>query len=180
MPHCVKGVYPMNKQLKKISPMILLVAGVVSGLMLLISPSFAMKIIKNILGWGLIVAAVIQAVGMYMAGSRNANDYIAPVGYLIGGILVLTLTRLFKRLVPIAIGIILLISGIMKLRNTYMLKNNSDKKWLIGVGMAAFSILFGLFMIIFPASFEGIILRIIGVLILVECVDDLFALKLFK
>lgn len=170
----------MNKNLRKISPVITLIAGIAAGLLLLIKPSAALNSVIKILGWGMIIAGAIQAVSLFLSGSKNANDYYNPLAFAVGGIAVLTLAHLVKKLIPLAIGIMLLVMGVLKIKNAFAMKNGNDKKWIITLVMAAFSVVFALFIIFHPATFTNTVLRIIGVLILLECADDIFALKIFR
>lgn len=170
----------MNKYLKKLSPTVTVIAGIIAGVLLLLRPAATLNSVMKILGWGLIAAGASEAVSSFLSGKKTLSDYITSAAFVLGGIVVLLISRKVGRILSVAIGIFLLVSGIYKLIGAFGLKNGRSSAWIAPMVMAGISIAFALFMLIYPAQFTGIILRILGVMILVECAQDLFALKLFK
>ena len=169
----------MKKYLGKFSPAITLIAGIVAGVLLIFKPNATLNSVISIIGWGLIIAGALMAVEHLLSAKKDLKDYTDSAVLLVGGIAVLVLSGLIKRIVPMIIGVILLLSGLYKLKNALAMKKSGSRQWVYMAVMAALSIGFAIFVFCQPVKITNTVLRIIGVLILVECAEDLFAMKIF-
>lgn len=90
--------------------------------------------------------------------------------------------HLLLRIIPIIIGLGLIALGGYKIKTALMVKGKaaSDKSWIVIIVFAAVSIIVGIYILSHPAGLTNTLIRILGVYLLIECAEDLYAYYLMK
>lgn len=173
----------MSRSYKRIqTPVILLIAGVIAGLFLLIKPGTTLNAVVNIAAWALILDGAIRAVQLFMEGKRNINDYIYAIAEVVIGILFTIVARFLLKLIPVAVGLVLIALGVYKGKTALELKGKGtlDKKSIIIIVLAVISVIIGVYILFHPSQFNKTIIRLLGAYILIECAENLYAYYLSK
>jgi len=158
-------------------------AVILFGLALLIWPGQTTGLILNFAG-GLLMACGAFRIIRYFVKSRNTAVYNMDMG--IGGALFIVglMIYIFKgfllSLVPTIIGIILLVSGLLKLQTALDFRRLNVRRWQIQLITAAISVVMGIIILINPFSTALLMTRLIGAAILIEGLQDVFSLRTFK
>lgn len=164
------------------TPIIMLIAGAIAGLFLLLKPGATLRSVIRIASWALIISGAVCAVQMYLQGKRKASDYLYAGIQILAGILLMTITRFVLKLIPAAVGLILIALGGYKLYTAYLMKGTGkiSRNALIICAFAVVSIIIGIYVLSNPSSFTNTLIRILGAYLLVECAEDLYAYYVSK
>lgn len=159
------------------TPILLAIAGAVSGLFLLIKPGATLGIVIKLVGWALIIDAVIKAVQLVLSGKRKMDDFLMPAVQVIAGIAFMVIARFLLKLIPILIGLLLIALGAYKIKTALDIKKKSgtNKNWMIILLLSALSAIIGIYILFHPAGFTNTVIRIIGAYLMIECAEDLYA-----
>lgn len=145
-----------------------------AGLCLVIDPDLFMNYVCYIAGG---IAIVIAAIKFYSAYKNNTISKESPacIILLILGIVLIVLKAQILGVFPLIIGICFLVYGLLKLITAFSLKNtrpDAYKKLLIS---ALIGIGFAIIVIAFSWLAADIILRIIGVLLIYNSLENIFS-----
>ena len=163
------------------TPVIMLIAGILAGLFLLLKPGATLGAVIRIVGWALIIDGILKAMRMLMNGKRNFENFRLPAIEILGGIAFMAAARLLIRLIPIAVGLILIMLGVYKAKSAFNIKNSSNgKQWMLLFAFAVASAVVGVYVLVHPAGFTQTVIRILGGYLLIECAEDLYAYYLAK
>jgi len=168
----------MKKHYQKYSPALTLIIGLIVGILLIFKPGAMIDLVVKIIGWGLIAVGAFMAGQKFVEGKKDLQSYVQGALMIVVGILVLLFAKSILKIFPLAIGILLLIAGLYKLKTAFELRKSSGNKWIYMAAIAAASIIFAIIMIVRPTNVSDLALRIIGIFIVIECAEDLFALKI--
>lgn len=171
-----------NKKLNLTTPIIMLIAGAIAGLMLLIKPGATLNSVIRIAGWALIINGAVTAVQLFMAGKRNVNDYISCILQVAGGIAFMAIARFLVKLIPIVVGLGLIGLGAYKIKTAIDMKGKGKltNQMILIIALAAVSAIVGIYVLLHPSGFTNTVIRILGAYILIECAEDLFAYYVSK
>lgn len=152
---------------------------VLVGLVLVIWPDISGKILCYVLGAALIVMGVIQLV-IFVRGERVGivNKFSMGMGMVlvILGILVCVNPQTVLSIIPIIIGIIVFLHGLMDMIYTIEIKNTGAAKWWIALIASLLTLLFGIFLVLNPYFAYEITMTIIGIGLLFDGGSDLILL----
>ena len=153
------------------------------GLVLTICPGLASSVVFNAIGVVGIIIGIVHLVRYFMLDSRAAmasNGMFAGLMWLVGGILVITLKGFLLSLLPIFFGLILLVGGIGKLQYTANFKRMGVARWYFELVCAALSVGFGVIILLNPFNTALLLMRIVGIALLIEGVQDLISRYAYK
>ena len=141
----------------KWSIIILAVAYMVLGVVIIISPGKTLNIFSYILAATLIVFGTINLIQYMRTDAMEVfNKYDLVIGFssIIGGVLIIINVDKFQNIILIALGFMVMISGILKLQNSVNLMRLKANNWHITFGMAIINIVFGVILLINPFAIE--------------------------
>lgn len=153
------------------------------GLVLIICPGLASSVVFNAVGGIGIIIGLVCLIRYYSLDSRAAmssNGMFFGLLWLVGGILVIALKGFLLSLLPIFFGIVLLIGGIGKLQYTANFKRMGVARWYFELVCAALSVGFGVIILLNPFNTALLLMRIIGIALLIEGVQDLISHYAYK
>ncbi len=147
------------ESVKKIkwSIIILAVAYMVLGVVIIISPGKTLNIFSYILAATLIVFGTINLIQYMRTDAMEVfNKYDLVIGFssIIGGVLIIINVDKFQNIILIALGFMVMISGILKFQNSVNLMRLKANNWHITFGMAIINIVFGVILLINPFAIE--------------------------
>lgn len=158
-------------------------AVIIFGLALLFRPAQTTGFILNFIG-GILLACGAFRICRYFLKSRDTALYNMDLGVgstlAVIGILLYVFKGFLLSLVPTIIGIILLVSGLIKLQTAIDFKRLGVRRWPFQMIISIISIAMGGVILINPFGTALVLTRIIGAAILVEAVQDVISLCTFK
>lgn len=156
---------------------------IVFGLSLLIWPGQTTGLILNFIGGLLMVCGIFRII-RYFAKSRHTAVYNMDLG--IGstlafiGLMIYVLKGFLLSLVPVIIGIILLVSGLIKLQAALDFRRMGVLRWRLQLITSIISAVMGAVILLNPFGTALLMTRVIGAAILIEGAQDAFSLFTFK
>lgn len=153
------------------------------GLVLTIFPGLASSVVFNAIGAIGILIGIVRLVRYFMLDSKTSlqsNGMFFGLVWLIGGILIIALKGFLLSLLPMFFGVLLLAGGVGKLQYTLNFKRMGATRWYLELIAAIFSIVFGVIILVNPFSTALLLMRIIGIALLVEGVQNLISHYAYK
>ncbi len=162
------------KQLKW-SIIVLALAYVVLGVVLILYPVQTQTAVTYILAIALIAMGIINLIQYArLDATALVNSYDLVIGFsgIIGGILIIINVEKFAQMLWIALGFMVLISGVLKLQSSVNLMRLKSTSWHIPFALALINIVFGVIMLINPFSDE-LFLIMLGIGFIFSGVTDI-------
>jgi len=155
----------------------------VLGLVLTICPGLASSVVFNAIGIVGIIIGVIHLARYFMLdpkASLKSNGMALGLLWLVGGILVIALKGFLLSLLPMFFGTVLLVGGIMKLQYTLNFKRMGVTRWYLELAATILSIAFGAIILINPFNTALLLMRIVGIALLIEGIQNLISKYAYK
>lgn len=166
---------------KNPSPLIGMLAGVLIGMLLLIKPGTVVNTAVSIAGWALIALGVVRIAQYALRRQAQDTSYMSrAVLLIVAGVITLSISRLLIGVIPFILGFALVASGVFKFQGALDMRRLMLDYWQLGIIMALFSALFGLLILLRPFSMGAAMMRLIGLLLIIESVQDLLAYFRYK
>lgn len=154
---------------------------VILGIVLVIWPHILGVMLCYLLGGALIVMGVFQLIS-FLRGERLGfyNKFVMMMGIVLVllGIWICAQPRIVLSIIPVVVGIIVLIHGLMDIQYTLDIKKAGSEKWWIALIAAALTLIVGLLLMLNPFTAYEITMVLLGVAMLYDGGSDL-ALLLF-
>lgn len=154
---------------------------VVVGLVLVLWPELTGKILCYILGGAIILMGVIQTI-VFLRGERIGlvPKFTAVMGLvlIILGIWVCVRPQIVLSIIPVVIGIMMVVHGIMDLQYTVDIKNTGVQRWWIALIAAILTLAIGVFLILQPFLAFELTMMVIGFGLLYDGISDLILIIL--
>lgn len=153
------------------------------GLVLTICPGLASSVVFNAIGIVGIIIGAIHLVRYFMLdpkASLKSNGMVAGLMWLVGGILIMALKGFLLSLLPMFFGLVLLVGGIIKLQYTLNFKRMGVTRWYLELAATILSIAFGAIILINPFNTALLLMRIVGIALLIEGVQNLISRYAYK
>lgn len=155
---------------------------VILGAILVIWPQILGNILCYILGGALILMGAFQLFG-FICGERlgfyNKFSMLMGIVLVLMGIWVCVKPHVVLSIIPVVVGIIILLHGLMDIQYTLDIKKTGNQKWWIGLIAALITAVFGLVLIMKPFAAYEVTMILIGIAMLYDGISDL-ALLLFS
>lgn len=158
-------------------------AAVLIGFVLTVWPGMASSVVICGIGAVGIVIGILHAVHYMMLDARQSVvSYDMGLGlvWIVGGILVIVLKNFLLSLLPVFFGLVILLGGIAKLQFTLNMKRMGLRRWYVELAGAVLSIVLGTLILTNPFSTAMLLMRVIGISLLIEGVQDLASCYAFK
>jgi len=151
----------------------------VLGIVLVIFPGVAAKTICYAIAGILFVVGVVQVVSYGMRSTQQSyyrsSLFVGLTCMLVGGF-VLYRVELIVSLVPFILGIMITVSGIMKLQNAFDLKRMRYGNWLVMLILSLINLAAGVVMVLNPFKTAELLFRLIGVSLIYSGITDFFSI----
>ena len=155
---------------------------VLLGLVLVIWPHILGVLLCYLLGGALIVMGVFQLIS-FLRGERLGfyNKFVMMMGIVLVllGIWICTQPHIVLSIIPVVVGIIVLIHGLMDIQYTLDIKKAGSTKWWIALIAAILTLVVGLLLVFNPFTAYEITMVLLGIAMLYDGWSDL-ALLLFS
>ncbi|MDE6219694.1 MAG: DUF308 domain-containing protein [Lachnospiraceae bacterium] len=152
---------------------------VVLGLVLVIWPHILGVMLCYLLGGALILMGVIQLVS-FLRGERigfySKFNMIMGIVLILLGIWICTQPRIVLSIIPVVVGIIVLLHGLMDIQYTLDIKRTGNTKWWIALIAAIITFVVGLLLILNPFTAYEITMVLLGIAMLYDGGSDLVLL----
>lgn len=156
---------------------------IIFGLALLIWPGQTTGLILNFIS-GILLAIGAFLITRYCIRSRKVMVQNMDLGFGITfavlGLLVYLMKGFLISLIPTIIGVILLVSGFLKLQTALDFRRMNVHRWQLQMVISIISIAMGFVILVNPFGTALLMTRIIGAAILIEGVQDLLSMRTFK
>ena len=133
-----------------------------------ISLTFAKKLVEFIL---------FMKILLYMKENHQdnyyTNDLMIGIIVVVVGVFVVFKIEVLLSIIPFLFGLLVLVSGSMKLQNVINLKKAGYKNWMAMLIMALLGIVLGIILIINPFSGVEFLFRIVGICFIYSGVTDI-------
>lgn len=153
------------------------------GLVLTIFPGLASSVVFNAVGIIGIIIGIVHLVRYFMLDARaslNSNGLFVGLMWLVGGVLVIILKGFLLSLLPMFFGLILLCGGVAKLQYTLNFKRMGVTRWYLELAATILSIAFGVIILINPFNTALLLMRIVGIALLIEGIQNLISRYAYK
>lgn len=152
---------------------------VVLGLVLVIWPDFLGEMLCYLLGGALILMGAIQLVG-FLRGERlglyNKFNMLMGIVLVLLGLWICTQPHIVLSIIPVVVGIIVLLHGLMDIQYTLDIKRTGNTKWWIALIAAIVTFVFGLVLVFNPFAAYETVMILLGVAMLYDGGSDLVLL----
>lgn len=154
--------------------LITIAAGLVIGIILLIKPGEAVKLVSIFCG----ATVILLGIGAWISYfTKFKSTILAILGTLavIAGIVICVNYKSIISIVLFFFGVFVLVSGVVDLVSALDAKRNDLKSWVISLLMAAVTIILGLLVVINPFDSIMVLTRLLGVSLIVYAIMDLIS-----
>jgi len=171
----MKGIIQDMKQNYFINAVIMIIL----GLILIIWPEILGNILCYMIGGALLLMGVFQLIG-FMRGERLGfyNKFNATMGIVLVllGIWVCVNPNVILSIIPVVVGVIVLIHGLMDIQYALDIKKSGTSKWWIALIVALITLGLGIFLVLHPFFLYQVTMILIGVSMLYDGASDLVLL----
>lgn len=146
------------------------------GVILTIWPTQTLKTSCYILAVLLIAIGVVSLISYVrkdITGILYRYDLVVGVSAVLGGVLVIIKADQLMDLIPVVLGFLVTISGILKIQNSIDMLRLGHGTWHIAFAIALINIVFGVILLINPFIWE-IFITCVGVALVYSGVTDLY------
>ncbi len=152
---------------------------VVLGLVLVIWPHILGVMLCYLLGGALILMGVIQLV-VFLRGERlgfyNKFSMFMGIVLVLLGIWICTQPRIVLSIIPVVVGIIVVLHGLMDLQYTLDIRRTGNTKWWIALVAAIITLMVGLLLVFNPFTAYEVTMILLGIAMLYDGGSDLLLL----
>ncbi len=156
---------------------------IVFGLVLLLWPGHTLELAARIVGVGLLVGGAVLGVTWYRdrrAGRISGTTLAEAIVALVGGVLLLAAPKTVVSIVPVAVGIVIAVNGLVNLTQALELRRISVTRWQGPLVLAILTILAGALLIFNPLKPIEWAVMAIGAVLIFNGASNLFISHRYK
>ena len=156
---------------------------VIMGVIMLLNPKFILDAVNYVVGVLVLVYGVIYIIrflGKNDVNTLSKFNLLAGLLCIVFGAYILLNPTLLSSIIPFAVGILLLVDGIGKLRDSFIFKKTKYRRWWIGLVIAVIFVGFGIFMVVKAFEVSEFIIRIIGCFLILDAFSDIWSYICYK
>lgn len=146
------------------------------GVILIIWPTETLTTSCYILAALLIAVGVVSLIS-YMkkdiSGIIYRYDLVVGLSCVLGGVLIIIKVNQLTDLIPVVLGFLVTISGILKIQNSIDMLRLGHGTWHVAFALAVINIVFGIVLLINPFAKE-VLITCIGVALVYSGITDLY------
>lgn len=146
------------------------------GIILILWPNEVMRTSCYMLAVMLIIVGVISLINYLrkdISGILYRYDLVVGLSAVLGGILVIIKVDQLLSLIPVVLGFLVTISGILKMQNSVDMLRLGQGTWYVAFCMAILNIIFGIVLLIDPFSRE-LLVYLLGAALIFSGITDLY------
>ncbi len=146
------------------------------GIVMILWPEATMTTICYILAALLIMVGVVFLVNYLskdIVGILYRHDLVVGVSAILGGVLIIVKVEQLTNLIPVVLGFVVTISGILKLQNSVDMLRLGHGTWHVAFALAIINVVAGVVLLINPFAKEMLILSI-GICLVYSGLTDLY------
>lgn len=160
----------------------LTIANIIIGVMLMINPQFSLGLLCIILGivsliWG--ITSLVRHFKARRFGYRSRFDMIQAVTGIILCFVLIFCRPFLASVFPVIIGITIIFQSISKINMALYQKNSGAGMWLPGFVLNIIGLVLGLSLVFNPFAAFLSVMRLIGIVLLINGISRLFTDVLF-
>jgi uncharacterized membrane protein HdeD (DUF308 family) len=134
------------------------------GVVLIMFPGTAMDITIKIIGAILVVAGVTGVVlAIRGQGAYQVYTMGGAVVSIVGGVICLVQPGIIKSILPLIMGIVILMTGLLNIANAFSAKRAGASKWLVSLILAIITVICGVVILLNLNGTADLLVCIIGV-----------------
>lgn len=152
------------------------VAFIALGVVLIVYPVEVMRTACYIVAALLIIIGVISLINYLhkdITGILYRYDLVVGLSTILGGILVIIKIDQLTALIPVLLGFLVTISGILKIQNSVDMLRLGNGTWHVAFALAIVNIIFGIVLLIDPFGGE-LLVTLLGAGLIYSGLTDLF------
>lgn len=156
---------------------------IVFGLIMITFPEFINDFFSTIVGLVVLIFGASQLASYASFGSYTASaKYTLLLGLCLSifGIYILFNPKFISSIIPTISGIIIIVDAINKIKQTIELKKVKYNKWWINLIASIVLLVLGIILIKNPFNAVSLMIRILGIIILVDGIYDLSTINLYS
>ena len=163
----------------KIDRIIFAVGALVIGIILLVWPSTSLLIMGKCIGAFLAGGGIVAAFMFFQDHESVMKSVLLIMAavMLICGIVIFLHPDDLVKLIPTIMGILVLISGLINLGETFLLTRSKYSKWWVSLIVSIITIAAGIFLIRNAFNLASLITRIAGGILIFDGVSDLWVIS---
>lgn len=149
---------------------------IVLGVILIMWPNEVMRTSCYMLAAMLIIVGVISLINYLrkdISGILYRYDLVVGLSAVLGGILVIIKVDQLLNLIPVVLGFLVTISGILKMQNSVDMLRLGQGTWYVAFCMAILNIIFGIVLLIDPFGRE-LLVNLLGAALIFSGITDLY------
>lgn len=148
----------------------------VLGVILVVWPGSFIQFACNIIGALMIAFGVLTIIGEFTRHSKNA--VMMFLGAFIGaiGIIIIANPELVSSIVPITFGIVLLINGLVNVRQAIGMHRYEEDSWMTLMILGIITLVLGCVILLHPYGTAQLAFRIMGAALIYSGLSDLFVI----
>lgn len=149
---------------------------IVLGLVLALWPGHVMTTAVTILGVALLAGGAISAISWYRGRMRGASYLTLAEGILLGvaGIFVLAAPKLLISILPVCVGIVILVNGVVNLAQALDQRRAGYPRWTVSLTLAILTVVLGLLVVFNPFSTMEMLVTAIGIVVIYNGASNLW------
>ena len=162
---------------------ILAIGYILVGIAAIAIPDDLLKVFGYIVGGACIVAGAVFVINYLIRDVKTnffRNDFLHGLVAIVVGIVIILKVELVVSLIPLALGIMVIISGCTKLQNVIDLKRMNSDRWIPMLVVAVLNLILGAVLVANPFESATLFLRILGIGLVFSGLTDLFSTLFFS
>lgn len=155
----------------KNSYLVIAVAYVVFGMCLLIKPDTSLTAISFAIGTISLIYAIATLIKYFLSDKRRIYvepDFILPIVMIVVGLIVIFRHDLIEAVISVVVGIVFVVSGIVKLQDALNIRKTGYSRWWIALIFALVSLILGVVMLSNVIETGTLLVRIIGLFFTID------------
>lgn len=155
----------------KNSYLVIAVAYVVFGMCLLIKPDTSLTAISFAIGTISLIYAIATLIKYFLSDKRRIYvepDFILPIVMIVVGLIVIFRHDLIEAVISVVVGIVFVVSGIVKLQDALNIRKTGYSRWWIALIFALVSLILGVVMLSNVIGTGTLLVRIIGLFFTID------------
>ena len=156
---------------------------VIMGLIMLLNPGFVLDAVNYIVGVFILfygVIYIIRFLGKNTFNTLSKFSLLAGLLCITFGAYILLNPTLLSSIIPFAAGMLLMVDGLGKFKDSMAFKKVNYRRWWIGLIIAILFIGFGIYMIVNAFNVSKVIIQIIGAILIIDAISDLWVYFCYK
>ena len=152
------------------------------GVVALVIPETMERLLGYLIGVVLILAGAVSMISYLLRDAHQNyyhNDFLHGLIGIVLGIMILYKVNIIISLVPVALGVLVLVSGLSKLQDVIDFKRMEYGNWIVMLVLAIINIVLGLILIFNPMETASFLFRLLGVGLIFSGVTDCFTTLYF-